>query len=51
MRLYLRVNVPTAGAQPRWMDLDVDRDPHVRERQLQALEAIGQTARLELLAV
>ncbi len=51
MRLSLRVNVPTVEARPRWMDLDLDRDPHVRERQLQVWQAIGQTAHLELLAV
>ncbi len=49
--LSLRINVPTREALPRWIDLDVDRDLQVREQQLQALQSIGESAGLKLVAV
>ena len=51
IRLSLRLDLPTVAARPRWIDIDVARDPQVRERQLQVLRAIGRAVHLDLLAV
>jgi hypothetical protein len=49
--LSFRIDVPTREASPRWMDVEVDRDPRVRAQQLQVLRTIGQAAGLSLLDV
>jgi hypothetical protein len=51
IQLSLRLNIPTREASPRWIDLDVDRNPRIRARQLQVLQAIGRAAHVGLLAV
>ncbi len=47
----MRINVPTTGALPRWIDLEGSRDPAQLARLREVYQSIGREAQLVLLEV